>query len=55
LGGRIKVSGEGQTRADLGLFWGLFKWVFGCRIKVLGEEKTRADLRLFERVLSCRI
>jgi hypothetical protein len=47
LGCRIKISGEGQTTADLGLF----KWVFGCRIKVLSEEKTRADLGLFEWVL----
>ncbi len=50
---------EGQTRADLGLFWGLFrglfKGVFGCRINILGEEKTRADLGLFEQVLSCKI
>jgi hypothetical protein len=49
------ASVEGQTRADLGLFWGLFKWVFGSRANILGEEKTRADLGLFDQVLSCKI
>jgi hypothetical protein len=46
LGYRIKVSGERQITAHLGLFWGLFKWVFGCRIKGLGEGQTTSHLGL---------